>query len=119
MAHSPRRWLTAGYRTSHRSCNPEARIFRADAGNRGVAIGRTQQPGVVVPGAPTEDAQAAIRGFDCRAVRRCTLIAVLVAVLHPLPDVAVHVVEAEGVPGQRPHVERFLPVHALGTLVVS
>src|SRR5438128_91721 len=85
---------TAGYRTLGRSCNPEARVFRADPGSCGVAVGGAQKARVVVPGTAAKNSEAAIWGCNGRAVRRRAGIAVLVAVLDPLPDVAVHVVQA-------------------------
>ena len=43
-----------------------------------------------------------------RAIGRCALVTVLVAVLNPLPDIAVHIVETEGILREGSHIERFL-----------
>ena len=53
-----------------------------------------------------------------RAIHR-SRVAVLVAVRHPLPDVAVHVVEAEGVRLERADLGRALPILALGRAAVG
>src|SRR5262249_58775400 len=43
------------------------------------------------------------------------LVAEFVAILYPLPDVAVHVVEAEGVGPEGAGLDRLVSVYALGT----
>ena len=57
----------------------------------------------------TREHPAIVRMY-ARAVRRCARVAVLVAILHPLPDVAVHVMQAEGVGRERADLDRLLPV---------
>src|SRR4026209_2059471 len=112
--HSP----SAGYRRLQRSGNSEARVFDTDTASGGVAVGGAEELGVVVPGPAAEDAETAVARCHRSAVRRRARIAVLVAVLDPLPDVAVHIVETEGVAGERPHVERLLAIEALRAAAV-
>src|SRR4029079_8621587 len=98
--------------------NSKARVFDADPASGGVAVGGAEELGIVVPGSTAQDAESAVAGGPGSAVRRRARIAALVAVLDPLPDVAVHIVETEGVAGERPHVERLLAVEALRAAAV-
>jgi uncharacterized protein YqgC (DUF456 family) len=45
-----------------------------------------------------------------RTIRRRPIIAIMIAVLHPLPDVASHVIEAKRIGGERANRRRMPPV---------
>jgi hypothetical protein len=57
------------------------------AGRRGAGLGA---------GAPATAPKDPVRAasFPCAAVSRCAVIAVVPGILHPFPDVAVHVIQA-------------------------
>lgn len=65
-----------------------------------------------IPGTATRNAQATIAGEPGRAVGRRAVVAVVPAILHPLPHVAVHVVQSEPVRRERPDGQR--PCSATG-----
>ena len=63
-------------------------------------IGRTEFTGFLEIGAPDEDTAVAFPARPRRAVRGRSLVVVVSAILHPLPNVADHVVEAECIGGE-------------------
>jgi hypothetical protein len=58
-----------------------------------VAIGRTEVPGIVAPGTAAADTGVAIATGPCGAVLRRPFV--VIAVFHPLPHIASHVVKAK------------------------
>src|SRR6185295_2929236 len=85
-----------------------------------IAIGRTKQLGVIVPRAAAQDIELAAGRLYGGAVGGHAGVAVIVAVLDPLPDIAVHVVETECVGLEGTDVEGLLTVDAtLGTCPVD
>src|SRR5208337_4791470 len=87
------------------SGDPKSRIVQANLRCGCIAICRTQKPWVVVPCAAAKNVEAAIPGGDRRAIVRRAFIGRLVAVLNPLPDVAMHLVQAEGIARQRTGID--------------
>src|SRR5262249_7803880 len=77
-----------------------------------------EAPRIVAPGAAAKNPATTISGCHRRAVRRRAIVVVIPAVLHPLPHVAVHVVEAPPVLRETVHSHRLLPVFALGPAAV-
>src|ERR1700694_2089341 len=96
----------------HRPGDAKASILHAYAGRGGIAISRTKQLGVVVPRAAAQDIELAAGCLYGGAVGGCAGVAVLVAVLYPLPDVTVHIIQAEGVGLEGADVEGLLAVDA-------
>src|SRR6185369_3077889 len=66
---------------------------------RGVAVARggADQARRIAPRAAAQDAALAIAGAPRRAVERAADVELVPAILDPFPDIAEHVVEAEGV----------------------
>jgi hypothetical protein len=97
--------------------NPEPEIVDADDGEVPAADGRTEDPRIDDPGAAAADAVArGIFSFSVRprrAIARGTLVAVMPDVLHPLPDVAVHVVKTPGVRRIGAHLAGLTDVQAV------
>ena len=75
-----------------------------------MAVGRAEVLRIKEPGTAANDTAATVTSPPRRAVRGCTLVAVVEAILHPFPDVAVHVVEAERIGGERADRRRLLVV---------
>ena len=84
------------------AANPDLRVERG-------AIGRAEVDRVFEPGAAAKDTKVAISGPSA-PIGWSALIVLVIAVLDPLQDVAVHVIKAEGV-GTPP---RVLPSCAAG-----
>src|SRR6202030_593813 len=61
------------------------------------AGGRAEVPWIDGPGTAAEDTATAVSACPSRAVRRRAGTIVVIAVLGPLPCIALHVAEAEGV----------------------
>ena len=79
----------------------EAKAAAAVAGRQVVAIRRPAVAGVVVP-APASDHPGRARRGACRI--DCSVCSIRpIPVLHPLPDIAMHVIEPPGVGLQLPH----------------
>jgi hypothetical protein len=67
-----------------------------------VAIGRAKVCRSIAPGAAALDACRAVCVHPCRPVGRSAPVACVTTILRPLPHIAVHVVQAEGVWQERP-----------------
>ena len=81
-----------------RSREPEAAVVVPVEGGVEAAEGRAEGPWIAAPGTAAKDtAIAIITSSSRRAVVWRSDIVVLVAILNPLPDIAVHIVHAEGV----------------------
>jgi len=94
-----------------RSGDPEAERVEADVDVPFLAHGRPDKRGFVAPGAATDDAVAWIGALNPgRPVRRRAEIGVVPAVLDPLLDVSMHVVESEGVGLERTGRRRLLKI---------
>ena len=72
------------------------------------AVGRRHQLGDVIPGAAPYGTPPAIVTISWRTIRRRALIVLPVAVVHPLPNIAVHIVQTERVGFERFHRRRPL-----------
>ena len=83
-----------------------------------VAVRGAEVPRIVDPGAAAKDPATAISGCPGGAIRRRAAVISIPAVLHPLPHVAMHVVEAKGVGLERAHLDRLLPVDTLGASAI-
>src|SRR5207253_1754381 len=83
--------------------NPEAHHGVPVGGGVPLARRRSQYPGRIEPRATAIDAHAGIPRLRCAAVRRRTGVSFGITILRPLPDVAGHVIEAEGVRRFRSH----------------
>src|SRR5262249_53006487 len=77
--------------------DPEADIIGAIACIVRRSRGRTEQTRFVAPRAATNDPLGARAASHSRAVGRRPGVAILVAILGPFPDVAVHLVQIPGV----------------------
>ena len=77
--------------------DPKPVPLAADRRREPEACRRAQIPWLAGPGAAAQDATIAVAGRPGRAVRRSAFVAVVVAILDPLPGIAVHVVEAPGI----------------------
>ena len=75
--------------------DPEAQAHVPIAGGGPVAAGRAEDPRIVEPGTAADDAATANLSRPRRTISGCSVVIVVIAVLDPLPDVAMHVVEAE------------------------
>src|SRR5262245_16525212 len=73
--------------------DPEAEIDAPAAGGDPVAAGGAEDPRKGAPGASAERPTTAIAGCPGRAIGRRAVVIVIPAVLHPLPQVAMHLVE--------------------------
>ncbi len=62
---------------------------------------------MIYPGATAHDAECAVLGFPCGAIRRGILIVDMPAILGSFPDVAQHVVQAKGIGFFSPRLVRF------------
>src|SRR5262245_47821687 len=89
------RAIISSVRSLHAARDSEASVLHADHGCRRIPVSGAEQLGIVIPRPAAQNAQAAVCGDDGGAVCRRAGIAVLVAVLHPLPDIAMHVVQPE------------------------
>ena len=79
---------------------PKTEVAAAEAGAAPVAVGGTQPGWITAPGPAAQHAPttvAAILFQPGTAVLWRALVIIMPAVLHPLPDVAVHIVKAPGV----------------------
>src|SRR5213594_29150 len=74
-----------------------------EAGAIGDAVRRPCLLRAELPAATAENVPVAISTRPRPAVRGCADVVCVPAVLHPLPDVAQHVVEAEGILPKHPH----------------
>src|SRR5215470_9219598 len=101
-----------GQRLLYRPGDAKASILHTYAGRTGIAISRTKELRVIVPRAAAQDVEIAARRLYGRAVGGRAGVAVLVAVLDPLPHIAVHVVETEGVGLEGADLEGLLAVDA-------
>ena len=80
-----------------RSPDPEADTDALVPGGVPVAFGRADVPWNVAPGTAPEDTATAFSAGPRRTVRRCPIVTVVIAILHPLPNVTSHIVETEGI----------------------
>src|SRR5262249_11362122 len=88
--------LTRGDRTD-RAGDAEADTEAARVARRAQPLGRAAVGGAVVPRAAAQHAQGAALRPRRVAARPASIIRLVVVVGDPVPDVAVHVVQAEGV----------------------
>ena len=89
-------------------CHPETDIEVPDDRRAPVAEGGAEVHGVAAPGVAAQDALRAIgtlNGF--RSITRCIIITVAIAILHPLPDIAMHMRQAKLVGRERGVVHRY------------
>jgi len=68
-----------------------------------VPAGGTRVPWVVVPGTAPQKPAGTIPLLPCTAVQGRSGVGVVVAVLHPLPHVTVHIVQSKGIGKLLPH----------------
>src|SRR5580692_2559137 len=80
-----------------RSHDAETHAVAPIAGRRAETRGRAQLPRGVGPGAPAENAPAAISARPRRTIRGRSQVTVMIAILGPLRRIAEHVVEAVSV----------------------
>jgi len=78
-------------RSNERPPAPEAEAAAPENGGAPVAVGRPEALWIEVPGTAADDTLA-VSARPRRAVLRCSLIIFVIAILGPLPDVAVHVI---------------------------
>src|SRR5215469_10272598 len=82
--------------------DPETKVVEPVVGGEPVAVRRAEEGRGEEPGPAAHDTARTISTLDpSRAVRRCADVALVVAILRPLPDIAHHVVETEPVSGKR------------------
>src|SRR5215475_4211712 len=82
--------------TGKRSPDTEAEMVVRVVARVRAAVGGAEVPRFVVPGTAAHDTLSAVATCrPCRAVRRRSVVVVVPAILDPLPDIAVHVVQAE------------------------
>jgi hypothetical protein len=62
-----------------------------------VAIGRTASIGIVVPRTASKYSVFHIFGEPSTTIIRCTIIATMIIILTPFPDITVHIVKSEGI----------------------
>ena len=78
---------------SQRSGHPEAVVAIPAARDAAVAARGAESPRIAVPGTAANDPRTAITVIFRRAVHRRPLIALSIAVLDPLPDIPMHLIE--------------------------
>src|SRR5262245_16013353 len=100
-------------RGKQRAGDPQADIVVTEVVRRVEPNGGAEVPRKVGPGTAAKDPGIASSGYPGRAVSGRAGVAVLVALLHPLPDIAVHLVEAPRV--RLKHIDR----HCLFTVLAS
>ena len=111
-------------RLRERAGDPEAEGRQTIARRRPVAVRHAEIRRRVLPASATCHALIAVPPLPCTAVDGHPLIARVPAILHPLPHVAMHVVEPERVGGERARRRRLpdvpiaddLPIGLPGTL---
>src|ERR1700738_3074807 len=85
-----------------RAADPEALDVAVVGGKVPVASGRAEIRRIAIPGTAADDTPSAIYTPDPRrAVLRGALIIIVIAILDPLPNVAVHVIEPEPICPER------------------
>src|ERR1700734_2009906 len=70
--------------------DPEAEIAESERRGESKTMGRAEERWTVDPGTPAHDMAAAISVGPCGAIRRRAVVAVMVAILHPLEHIAGH-----------------------------
>src|ERR1700680_1657422 len=94
FAPNPKRQRGKDSRTK-RPPDPETKVETPGAGGVRVAHGRSEVRRNVEPGTAADEMATAITRFPRRAIRGRPVVVSVIAVLDPLPDIAVHVIEAE------------------------
>ena len=85
-----------------------------------VAVRGAKEPRSVVPGPAAQNALAALSARrPCAPVRRSPQIAVVPAVLNPLPDIPVHVVQTKPVRRKRAHRNCLVPIDPLAARAIG
>src|SRR5262249_36517723 len=82
-------------RKTKRPPDPEAKDVNPVRRGPPEAVGRTEARGNVDPGTAADDMGLTIAICPGLAVHGCPVVVLAIAILHPLPHVAGHVVEAE------------------------
>src|SRR6516165_6127948 len=94
-----------------RATDPEAKLVAPHVGAVGVAACGAETPRIAVPGAAAEDTATAFAFFNpSRTVLRSPVVVLVLAILDPLPDIAMHVMETECIGGERADGSRPLIV---------
>src|SRR5262245_29264487 len=95
-------WPTLRTSRGKRPADPEAQVAVPAAGGAPGAEGRAEELWTVAPGTAANDPDVAVASCcPRRAVGGwISRIAIVPAVLHPFPDIAVHVVQAECIGGE-------------------
>jgi hypothetical protein len=104
---------------SQRSGHPEAVVAIPAAQDAPVAACGAEAPRIAVPGTAANDPQTAITVIFRRAVRRRPLIALSIAVLDPLPDVPMHLIEPPRVRSETVNRHGLFSILALLAAVVG
>ncbi len=100
-----------GYeRTSERSGNTDTDSVHAVDGSGPVAVPGAENTGTIAPGTAAKDTETTRCIRNRASIRRRTIVAFLVTVLHPFQDVAMHVVEAKSVRSVLADWNRFIAV---------
>jgi hypothetical protein len=75
--------------------DPETQVAAPGDGGVPVAVGRTEELRIDVPGTAADDTGLAIASCPRRAIRGRPNVVSVIAILHPLPHIAQHVIDAE------------------------
>src|SRR5215472_2660783 len=72
-----------------RACDPETKVVEPVVGAEPVTVRRAEEDGSDLPRPAAHDTARTVGALDPgRAVHRCAAVAVVVAILRPLPDIA-------------------------------
>src|SRR5262245_50895987 len=93
-----------------RPADPEAQVEVPVAGVGPGPADRAEVVWIGVPGPAAHDPVRAVALDPRRTIRRAALIIVVIAILDPLKDVAMHVVKTEGVRWKLSHRRRVEPL---------
>src|SRR5271170_911597 len=100
-----------------RPLDPEAQALVPVDGRGTKAEGRSEEDlGEVAPRTAAADALFAVAGCPRRTVRRRRVVAVVIAVLDPLPHIAKHIVQAKRIGRERADRRGFLVIPGATTV---
>src|SRR5262245_54349317 len=89
---------------SRRHGQSETNVASAQVQAGSMAPGRAQATRTIEPGTAAQNPHCATRGCLARAaISGCSIVVLMPAVLHPLPDVAVHLVKTPRIWGEAVH----------------